>query len=92
VRPCGAGEPGAVGAGHSLAVAPDKPTDGLNDRQTNAAPFINSCGYDQAGIILQHVYGVSAVVNGTEGPASIEAAATTRAAPAPCQKPGTIGP
>ena len=37
---------------------------------------------------------VSAIVNGTEGPASNEAPATTRAAPAPCQKPGTcpIGP
>jgi poly(3-hydroxybutyrate) depolymerase len=46
-----------VGAGHSLAVAPDKPIDGLNDCQVNAAPFINSCGYDQAGIILQHIYG-----------------------------------
>ena len=46
-----------VGAGHSLAVAPDKPVDGLNECQVNAAPFINSCGYDQAGIILQHIYG-----------------------------------
>ena len=46
-----------VGAGHSLAVAPDKPIDGLNDCQANAAPFINKCDYDQAGIILQHIYG-----------------------------------
>jgi hypothetical protein len=46
-----------VGAGHSLAIAPDKPIDGLNDCQANAAPFINKCGYDQAGIILQHIYG-----------------------------------
>ena len=46
-----------VGAGHSLAVAPDKPIDGLNECQVNAAPFINRCGYDQAGIILQHIYG-----------------------------------
>jgi poly(3-hydroxybutyrate) depolymerase len=46
-----------VGAGHSLAVAPGNPVDGLNDCQINAAPFINSCGYDQAGIILQHIYG-----------------------------------
>ena len=46
-----------VGAGHSLAVAPDRPVDGLNDCQVNAAPFINRCGYDQAGIILQHIYG-----------------------------------
>jgi poly(3-hydroxybutyrate) depolymerase len=37
---------------------------------------------------------VSAIVNGTEGPTSVEAPATTRAAPTPCQKPGTcpIGP
>ncbi len=46
-----------VGAGHSLAVAPDKPVDGLNECMVNAAPFINKCGYDQAGIILQHIYG-----------------------------------
>jgi poly(3-hydroxybutyrate) depolymerase len=46
-----------VGAGHSLAVAPDKPVDGLNECMVNAAPFINRCGYDQAGIILQHIYG-----------------------------------
>lgn len=46
-----------VGAGHSLAVAPDRQVDGLNDCQVNAAPFINKCGYDQAGIILQHTYG-----------------------------------
>ncbi len=46
-----------VGAGHSLAVAPDKPIDGLNECMVNAAPFINKCGYDQAGIILQHIYG-----------------------------------
>jgi poly(3-hydroxybutyrate) depolymerase len=31
---------------------------------------------------------ISAIVNGTEGPASLEAAATTRAAPAPCAQPG----
>ncbi len=46
-----------VGAGHSLAIAPDKPIDGVNDCQANAAPFINKCDYDQAGIILQHIYG-----------------------------------
>jgi poly(3-hydroxybutyrate) depolymerase len=32
---------------------------------------------------------VSAVVNGVEGPASIEAAASTRSTPAPCDNPGT---
>jgi poly(3-hydroxybutyrate) depolymerase len=52
-----------VGAGHSLAVAPDKPTDGINACQVNAAPFINSCGYDQAGIILQHIYGALSAPN-----------------------------
>ena len=24
---------------------------------TNGGKFINRCGYDQAGIILQHIYG-----------------------------------
>jgi hypothetical protein len=32
---------------------------------------------------------VSAIVNGVEGSASAEAAATTRAVPAPCGQPGT---
>jgi Fibronectin type III domain/Esterase PHB depolymerase len=32
---------------------------------------------------------VSATVGGTEGPASVEAAATTRSAPAPCDNPGS---
>jgi poly(3-hydroxybutyrate) depolymerase len=32
---------------------------------------------------------VSAIVNGSEGPASNEAAATTRSVPVPCEKPGT---
>jgi hypothetical protein len=57
-----------VGAGHSLAIAPDKPIDGVNDCQANAAPFINKCGYDQAGIILQHIYGALRAPN--RGPLS----------------------
>jgi poly(3-hydroxybutyrate) depolymerase len=47
----------AVGAGHSLVVAQDPHKDGLNDCKDNAVPFIDACGYDQAGIILQHIYG-----------------------------------
>ena len=47
----------AVGAGHSLVVAQDPPIDGLNDCKANAAPYIDQCGYDQAGIVLQHIYG-----------------------------------
>jgi hypothetical protein len=47
----------AVGAGHSLVVARDPHIAGLNDCNENALPFIDQCGYDQAGIILQHIYG-----------------------------------
>lgn len=47
----------AIGAGHSLVVAQDPHKDGLNDCRDNAVPFIDACGYDQAGIILQHIYG-----------------------------------
>src|SRR6266853_1064707 len=47
----------AIGAGHSLVVAQDPHKDGLNDCKDNAVPFIDACGYDQAGIILQHIYG-----------------------------------
>jgi poly(3-hydroxybutyrate) depolymerase len=31
---------------------------------------------------------VTAVINGSEGPASAEASATTRASPSPCEQPG----
>jgi hypothetical protein len=47
-----------LGAGHSLVVAQDQHIDGLNDCNDNAVPYIDACGYDQAGIILQHIYGV----------------------------------
>jgi hypothetical protein len=30
---------------------------GLNSCPPNQSPFINQCAYDQAGIILQHIYG-----------------------------------
>jgi hypothetical protein len=45
----------ALGAGHSLVV--QKEQDGLNACSANQSPFIDQCGYDQAGIILQHMYG-----------------------------------
>ena len=47
----------ALGAGHSLVVAQEPKTAGLNDCTANKSPFIDQCGYDQAGIILQHIYG-----------------------------------
>jgi poly(3-hydroxybutyrate) depolymerase len=47
----------AVGAGHSLVVAQDTPGPGLNKCNESKTPFIDTCGYDQAGIILQHIYG-----------------------------------
>jgi poly(3-hydroxybutyrate) depolymerase len=46
-----------IGAGHSLVVAQEPHRPGLNDCNDNAGPFIDQCGYDQAGIILQHIYG-----------------------------------
>jgi poly(3-hydroxybutyrate) depolymerase len=47
----------AVGAGHSLVVAQSAQGDAVNECNVSAAPFIDGCGYDQAGIILQHIYG-----------------------------------
>jgi hypothetical protein len=47
----------AIGAGHSLVVAQDPPRADLGECKSNAGPFIDQCGYDQAGIILQHIYG-----------------------------------
>jgi len=46
-----------IGAGHSLVIARDPHKDGLNDCADNAVPYIDQCGYDQAGIILRHIYG-----------------------------------
>jgi hypothetical protein len=45
-----------LGAGHSFVVA-TKNAAGLNDCNGNTDPYIDQCGYDQAGIILQHIYG-----------------------------------
>jgi poly(3-hydroxybutyrate) depolymerase len=46
-----------IGAGHSLVIGEGPHQDGLNACADNAVPFIDQCGYDQAGIILQHIYG-----------------------------------
>jgi poly(3-hydroxybutyrate) depolymerase len=45
-----------IGAGHSLVVQQQGQSD-LNACTASETPFINQCGYDQAGIILQHIYG-----------------------------------
>jgi poly(3-hydroxybutyrate) depolymerase len=47
----------AVGAGHSLVVLQEPQVSGLDGCNDNKAPFIDQCGYDQAGILLQHIYG-----------------------------------
>jgi poly(3-hydroxybutyrate) depolymerase len=47
----------AVGAGHSLVVLQQPQVSGLDSCEDNKAPFIDQCGYDQAGILLQHIYG-----------------------------------
>ena len=47
----------AIGAGHSLVVAQDSPEPGLHKCNESQSPFIDTCRYDQAGIILQHIYG-----------------------------------
>ena len=47
----------AIGAGHSLVVAREPHLPGLNACNDNRIPYIDQCGYDQAGILLQHIYG-----------------------------------
>jgi poly(3-hydroxybutyrate) depolymerase len=47
----------AVGAGHSLVVLQQPGVSGLDACNDNKTPFIDQCGYDQAGILLQHIYG-----------------------------------
>jgi poly(3-hydroxybutyrate) depolymerase len=47
----------ALGAGHGLVVANLPNSDGVNDCAATESPYINQCGYDQAGIILEHIYG-----------------------------------
>jgi poly(3-hydroxybutyrate) depolymerase len=46
----------SLGAGHSLVVQQDGQAD-LGSCNVNQSPYIDQCGYDQAGIILQHIYG-----------------------------------
>ncbi len=47
----------ALGAGHSFVVAAESKASGLKACNANESPFIDDCGYDQAGIILRHIYG-----------------------------------
>jgi poly(3-hydroxybutyrate) depolymerase len=47
----------ALGAGHSLVVLQQARTAGLNNCNDNEDPYIDQCGYDQAGIMLQYFYG-----------------------------------
>jgi hypothetical protein len=56
-----------IGGGHSLVIAQELRKPALNDCKDNAVPFIDECGYDQAGIILQHIYGALYAPN--RGPA-----------------------
>ena len=46
-----------LGAGHSLVLLKGPRAIGLNACAANKSPYINQCHYDQAGIILQHIYG-----------------------------------
>ena len=43
----------AIGAGHSFVVRADDSQGCI----LNKTPYIDPCGYDQAGILLQHIYG-----------------------------------
>ena len=50
-----------IGAGHAFVVPATADTTGLADCATSQSPFIVRCGdYDQAGIILRHIYGALA--------------------------------
>jgi hypothetical protein len=44
-----------LGAGHSFVVAAQRGAGGLNDCEDSKDPYIDQFGYDQAGIILQHI-------------------------------------
>ncbi len=46
-----------LGAGHAQVLPQDERFNGLNACALNQSPYINECGYDQAGVILQHIYG-----------------------------------
>jgi len=45
----------SLGAGHAFVLP--QAANAEQDCSATASPFIDSCGYDQAGIILQHIYG-----------------------------------
>lgn len=49
----------SIGAGHSFVVlnAEGASAQALNACKDNREPYIDQCGYDQAGILLQHFYG-----------------------------------
>jgi poly(3-hydroxybutyrate) depolymerase len=58
-----------LGAGHAFVVTDAPQTADLNDCSASKSPFINRCGrYDQAGVILQHIYGA---LNAPRDPGSI---------------------
>jgi poly(3-hydroxybutyrate) depolymerase len=46
----------AIGAGHSFVVS-EPGQKGIDACPANQSPYIDQCGYDQAGILLQHIYG-----------------------------------
>ena len=46
-----------LGAGHAQVLGHDERYSKLNACELNQSPYINECGYDQAGVILQHIYG-----------------------------------
>jgi len=47
----------ALGAGHAFVVADAARTANLDDCPASQPPYIDRCGYDQAGVILRHIYG-----------------------------------
>ncbi len=47
-----------LGAGHSQVLPGRLQAKELNACAVNRSPYINQCDYDQAGVILQHIYGV----------------------------------
>ena len=46
-----------LGAGHAQVLPEEERFSGLNACAVTQSPYINECGYDQAGVILQHIYG-----------------------------------
>jgi poly(3-hydroxybutyrate) depolymerase len=61
------------------------------DGQFSAVGTVEGWSFADTGLTPRSAYRwrVAAVVNGVEGPPSNEAAATTRATPAPCDHPGS---